>query len=91
MPAEKGRAFGYWRDPIFLVCLVIYAVNRVLIKPNLHHYSSFFHGHLNDSLTAPVLLPLYLLVYRWIWSSPGRPAAPLVGSRASCRGVDHFL
>jgi len=70
MPAEKRGGFGYWRDPVFLVSLAIYAVNRVLIKPHLHHYSPFFHGHLNDTLTVPVALPIYLFVYRWIGFRP---------------------
>jgi len=70
MPAERGGAFGYWRDPLFLVCLGTYAVNRLLIKPNLHHYSPLFHGHLNDVLTVPVALPVYLGVYRLIGLRP---------------------
>jgi hypothetical protein len=70
MPVETGAAFRYWRDPLFLLCLAAYAINRALIKPNLHHYSPFFHGHLNDSLTVPVALPLYLLVYRRIGLRP---------------------
>jgi len=70
MPAERGGAFGYWRDPVFLLCLAVYVINRTLIKPNLHVYSAFFHGHLNDSLTVPVALPLYLLAYRWIGLRP---------------------
>jgi hypothetical protein len=69
MPADRG-GFGYARDPLFLLCLAIYAINRTLIKPNLHHYSPFFHGHLNDSLTVPVALPVYLLFYRWIGLRP---------------------
>jgi hypothetical protein len=70
MPVEPRGAFGYWRDPVFLVCLAIYVVNRLFIKPNLHHYSPLFHGHLNDTLTVPVALPIYLLVYRWIRFRP---------------------
>jgi hypothetical protein len=70
MRAEHKGEFAYWRDPIFLTCLAIYSINRILIKPNLHHYSPLFHGHLNDTLTAPVALPLYLLVYRWIGFRP---------------------
>ena len=66
MPAERSGTFGYWRDPVFLVCLVIYVINRLVIKPSLHSYSPFFHGHLNDSLTVPVALPIYLFVYRKI-------------------------
>jgi hypothetical protein len=71
MPADffKG-SFGYWRDPVFLLSLAIYVVNRTLIKPNLHQYSPLFHGHLDDILTVPVALPIYLLVYRWIGFRP---------------------
>jgi hypothetical protein len=75
MPANRGGVFGYWRDPVFLVSLVLYIINRGLIKPHLHHYSPFFHGHLDDALTAPVALPLYLFVYRWIGLRPD-DAAP---------------
>jgi len=70
MPAKQRGSFGYWTDPVFLFSLAIYLVNRELIKPNLHHYSPFFHGHLNDSLTVPVALPVYLLFYRWIGLRP---------------------
>jgi hypothetical protein len=70
MPAEKGRRFGYWRDPVFLAGLAIYVINRTLIKPNLHHYSPLFHGHLDDFLTVPVALPIYLFVYRRIKFRP---------------------
>jgi hypothetical protein len=69
MPAEP-KAFGYWRDPVFLICLAIYVVNRTLIKPHLHHYSPLFHGHLDDTLTVPVALPIYLFAYRWIGLRP---------------------
>jgi len=70
MPADKGGGFGYWRDPVFLICLAIYFVNREWIKPNLHVYSPFFHGHLNDTLLVPVALPIFLLVYRWLGLRP---------------------
>lgn len=70
MPAERRGNFGYWADPLFLLCLGVYVVNRLIIKPNLHHYSPFFHGHLDDALTVPVALPIYLLVYRWIGFRP---------------------
>jgi hypothetical protein len=70
MPVERSGDFGYWRDPVFLTCLAAYAINRLLIKPNLHHYSPLFHGHLNDTLTVPVALPVYLFVYRKIGFRP---------------------
>jgi len=70
MPAEGSGRFGYWRDPVFLISSAAYVTNRALIKPHLHHYSPLFHGHLDDSLTVPVALPIYLLVYRWIGFRP---------------------
>jgi hypothetical protein len=70
MPAETSGRFGYWRDPVFVFCLAVYAVNRLVIKPSLTHYSPFFHGHLNDCLTVPVALPIYLYVYRKIGFRP---------------------
>ena len=70
MPAEKSSSFGYWRDPVFLISLAAYVINRALIKTNLHHYSPFFHGHFDDALTVPVALPIYLLAYRWIGFRP---------------------
>jgi hypothetical protein len=73
MPAEQTGRFGYWRDPVFVWCLVTYVINRFLIKPNWPHdffLFSFFHGHLNDCLTAPVALPVYLFVYRLIGFRP---------------------
>ena len=48
----------------------MYGVNRELIKPFLHPYSSFFHGHLNDLLFVPAVLPLYLYFYRRIGLRP---------------------
>ncbi|MCE0483673.1 MAG: hypothetical protein LV479_05490 [Methylacidiphilales bacterium] len=70
MPRSPGRPFDYARDPVFLCCLAIYVINRLIIKPHLHTYSPFFHGHLDDSLTVPVALPLYLLAYRWLGLRP---------------------
>lgn len=70
MPAERSDRFGYLRDPLFLLSVGIYFINRELIKPNLHKYSPLFHGHLNDFLLVPVVLPLFLLFYRWIGLRP---------------------
>jgi hypothetical protein len=70
MPAEKGEEFGYWRDPVFLLGLALYFLNRAWIKPRLHSYSPFFHGHLNDLLLVPVALPIFLYVYRHLGLRP---------------------
>ena len=70
MPPEKRGGFAYWLDPVFLISLAAYIINRALIKPHLYYYSPLFHGHLDDTLTVPVALPLYLLAYRWIGLRP---------------------
>ncbi len=70
MLPERGRRFGYWRDPVFLACLGVYVLNRAVIKPHLPHYSPLLDGHLDDTLTVPVALPLYLLAYRLIGLRP---------------------
>jgi hypothetical protein len=67
MPRER---FGYARDPIFLAALAAYLVNRLLIKPHLQPYSPFFHGHLDDCLLVPVMLPVFLYVYRRLGLRP---------------------
>jgi hypothetical protein len=70
MPLERDHRFGYWHDPIFVMSLATYFINRELIKPNLHHYSSLFNGHLDDCLLVPVVLPLYLFFYRQLGLRP---------------------
>jgi hypothetical protein len=67
MPAER---FGYWRDPLFLLGLGAYLLNRLAIKPYLHSYSPFFHGHFDDCLLVPVVLPVFLFVYRFLGLRP---------------------
>jgi hypothetical protein len=54
--------FGYLRDPLFLFCIVLYALNRIVIKPNCEVY--FFHAWLNDVICIPFTLPLMLWVLR---------------------------
>jgi len=56
------RRFGYWRDPLFLLCCALYALNRWVLKPHLH--SGFLHGQFNDLLLIPCALPLVLWVQR---------------------------
>jgi hypothetical protein len=44
------------RDPLFLVCVVLYFVTRWAIKP--HVTGGFFHEHLNDLICIPIFVPL---------------------------------
>jgi hypothetical protein len=70
-PAKsKTAAFGYYRDPLFLLTLGVYLVNSRGIKPALHYYSPFFDGHLDDCLLVPVVLPIFLWVFRRLGLRP---------------------
>lgn len=54
--------FRYYRDPLFLIGCMAYAVNRWLVKPHVH--SGFFHDHFNDCWLIPCALPLVLWSHR---------------------------
>ena len=75
-PSIRGDGFRYALDPVFLAALAIYVINRAVIKPHLHRYSPFFHGHLDDSLLVPVALPIFLLVYRLLGLRPDDAPPP---------------
>ena len=51
-------------DPLCLLCCLLYATNRWLIKPHCH--IAFFHNWFNDTLLIPCALPPILLVQRWL-------------------------
>jgi len=69
-PSSTDHRFRYALDPVFLVCLALYLLNRAVIKPSLHSYSPFFHGHFDDGLLVPVALPIFLFVYRALGLRP---------------------
>ncbi len=56
------KQFRYWRDPLFLLGVSLYALNRWLILP--HVDSPFLHGYFNDCLLIPCALPLLLWIQR---------------------------
>ena len=56
------RRFRYWRDPLFLACCALYALNRGVIKPMVH--APFFQNWFNDLLLAPCALPPVLWIHR---------------------------
>jgi hypothetical protein len=73
------RPFGYGRDPLFLMCCALYAVNRWAIKPHVH--SPFLHGQFNDLLLIPCALPLVLWLQRQLGLRQ-HDAPPTVGEIA---------
>ena len=56
------RRFRYLRDPLFLTGCVGYAVNRWLIKPQVH--AGFLHSYFNDLWLIPCALPPLLWLHR---------------------------
>lgn len=58
--------FRYLRDPLFLFCVVLYFVNRLLLKPFLHagEVGAFLHGSLNDVLCIPFWVPIMVWMMR---------------------------
>ena len=48
--------FFYLRDPLFLTCLVLYFVNRWILKSIWS--SGFVHNHLNDLICIPFWVPI---------------------------------
>ena len=57
------RRFRYIADPVCIMSLLLYALNRFYLKP--HHIGGWFtHGYLNDVLCLPLFLPMILRVQR---------------------------
>lgn len=58
--------FHYWRDPLFVLCVIVYFLNRWIIKPITLGKVWFFHDYFNDLICLPFWLPIVLLVTRKI-------------------------
>ncbi len=58
--------FRYLRDPLFLFCVVLYFVNRLVLKPHLHGgiVSDFLHDSLNDMICIPFWVPIMVWLMR---------------------------
>lgn len=54
--------FGYWRDPVCLAAMAVYALSRWVLMPLIP--SPFLQGHLNDLLLIPAALPVVLWLQR---------------------------
>ncbi|WP_165220347.1 hypothetical protein [Aquisphaera insulae] len=54
--------FRYLRDPLFLVCLTTYFINRWVFKAILD--SGFVHDHLNDLICIPFWVPIMVWMER---------------------------
>ena len=54
--------FKYLRDPLFLCCVFVYFLNRLILKP--HFTIAFFHNSLNDVNCIPFWIPIMLWCMR---------------------------
>jgi hypothetical protein len=55
--------FRYVRDPLFVLCTVLYLTNCWLLKPNLPASELVFRNYFDDLLLVPCLLPILLLAH----------------------------
>ena len=75
--------FLYLRDPLFLLCVVTYFVNRLVLKAIWKE--GFVHEHLNDLICIPFWVPIMLFAQRKLGlrdgdgpPRPGELVIPLV-------------
>ena len=54
--------FRYLADPLFRGCVVLYFVNRFLIRRLVS--GGFFHDHLNDLICIPFWVPIMVFALR---------------------------
>jgi hypothetical protein len=64
--------FLYLRDPLFLLCLLTYFVNRLVLKAVWKE--GFVHEHLNDLICVPFWVPIMLFVQRRLGLRAGDPS-----------------
>lgn len=61
--------FRYLRDPLFLFCVTLYFVNRLILKPCIH--GGFAGAFLHDSLNDVICLPFWVPIMVWIMRKTG--------------------
>jgi hypothetical protein len=58
------RTFRYGLDPVFLVCALLYAINRASVAPRWGAVVPFLTSHFGDVLLIPCALPVLLWLQR---------------------------
>ncbi len=61
-------AFRYLRDPLFLFCVALYGINRLVLKPVFS--AAFFHNNLNDLICISIWVPVMLWLMRKVGARP---------------------
>ena len=66
--------FRYLRDPLFLLCVATYFVNRLVLKSVWK--DGFAHEHLNDLICIPFWVPIMLFAQRRLGLRDDAPPRP---------------
>ena len=68
MPFLKTRKtrFRYLGDRLFLICIGLYFINRLVVKPIMVGRTNFFSSYFNDLICVPFLLPVVLYITKII-------------------------
>lgn len=76
MNASKSipSRFRYLRDPLFIACVALYFVNRLVVKRLIP--DGFVHDHFNDLICIPFWVPIML----WLQRSVGLRPVPVIPS-----------
>lgn len=66
MKSGSPMPFKYLRDPLWQGCVLLYALNRCVLKPLLGRSfaGGFFHSHLNDLICIAFWVPPMLWLMR---------------------------
>ncbi|MGB0580604.1 MAG: hypothetical protein ACPGVU_12935 [Limisphaerales bacterium] len=73
-----NRRFAFWVDPLFVIAMILFAINQLLLKPLTH--VPFFQYHFNDLLLIPCALPILLWIHRQLgWRDDSPPTATEIG------------
>lgn len=56
--------YRYLRDPLFVSCLLLYVLNRLVLKPLMPN--TFCQDYLNDLICIPFWVPIMLQSMRWV-------------------------
>lgn len=54
--------YRYLKDPLFVACVIVYAVNRFVVKPLFPN--TFSRGYLNDFICIPFCVPIVVFLMR---------------------------
>jgi len=58
------KRFSYILDPVFIIAFLLYATNRLAIKPALGSENILFWSYFNDLLLIPCALPPLLWLHK---------------------------